>query len=328
VLQQAEKLGNVTEACAQAGISRPVFYKWRERYRLHGVEGLQDRPPLAKSHPHGIDSTTAARIVRLSLERPELGCARLALLLKDRGISVSGPTVQSVLTKHGLGKKAQRLHRLASDAAKQTRGLTEEQERKIAVLDPFFRERADRPDRPGEQLVQAAIPIGKRTGHSRLYLHVVIDCFNAYAFGLVSKRNSPPAATDLLAHEVLPFYDRLGLQVATVVTSTTTPYWGTARHAFRKLLAGRRIRHVASEAHEDHGFLVGFKQIVTCELLPKLHPARPDARSVAGVEEAVAAWLGYYNYDRPGCGYPNFGGYPAAALFPFYASRHPPTTPR
>ncbi|TMI78712.1 MAG: helix-turn-helix domain-containing protein, partial [Bacillati bacterium ANGP1] len=44
ILQRAALLGSVTQACREAGISRTLFYRWRQRYLRYGAEGLRPRP--------------------------------------------------------------------------------------------------------------------------------------------------------------------------------------------------------------------------------------------------------------------------------------------
>ena len=51
VLEQAEALGNVSEACRRRGISRTQFYKYKRRFQTHSIEGLKDLPRVHKSHP-------------------------------------------------------------------------------------------------------------------------------------------------------------------------------------------------------------------------------------------------------------------------------------
>ena len=51
VLQLAEALGNVSEACRQRGVSRTQFYEYKRRFQTHGIEGLKDLPPIPKSNP-------------------------------------------------------------------------------------------------------------------------------------------------------------------------------------------------------------------------------------------------------------------------------------
>ena len=37
VITRARELGNVSDACREAGISRTLFYRWRARHALHGL---------------------------------------------------------------------------------------------------------------------------------------------------------------------------------------------------------------------------------------------------------------------------------------------------
>ena len=40
VLELAQRLGNVAEACRRGGIDRTSFYDWKRRFQLHGLDGL------------------------------------------------------------------------------------------------------------------------------------------------------------------------------------------------------------------------------------------------------------------------------------------------
>ena len=55
---------NVSQVCAQAGVSRKTFYKWAARYRDEGLAGLEERPRAPKSVPH----RTRPEIEQLVLE--------------------------------------------------------------------------------------------------------------------------------------------------------------------------------------------------------------------------------------------------------------------
>src|SRR5215469_9468274 len=120
VLQLAEALGNVSVACRQRGMTRTQFYDYKRRYELQGLEGLKDLPPIHKTHPQTTPPETVERILALSLAHPAWGCVRLSERLKLDGVSVSSPTIQSILIKHQMGSKFERLLRLeervASDA--------------------------------------------------------------------------------------------------------------------------------------------------------------------------------------------------------------------
>jgi hypothetical protein len=127
VLELAQTLGNVSEACRQRGVSRTQFYEYKRRFQTHGLEGLKDLPPIHHSHPFTTPPEIAERILAMSLDNPGWGCVRLSDQLKLEGISVSSPTIQNILIKHKMGSKYERLLKLEQQAAEQAIELTAEQ---------------------------------------------------------------------------------------------------------------------------------------------------------------------------------------------------------
>lgn len=134
VLELAKAIGNVSGACREAGVDRARFYAWRRRYAEYGLEGLKDRPPVHRSHPQTTPAEVAGRIADLALEHPAWGCGRISAYLQEQGVSVSSPTVQSILIRHRLGTRAQRLLRLMERAAEEPNGLSLEQVKSLEKL--------------------------------------------------------------------------------------------------------------------------------------------------------------------------------------------------
>jgi len=108
VLQLAEALGNVSQACRQRGVSRTQFYEYKRRFQTHGIEGLRDLPPIAKNHPFTTPPEVVAKIKALSMKHPSRGCNYLESLLKTEGHQVSFVTIQKILDKEGLGSRYDR----------------------------------------------------------------------------------------------------------------------------------------------------------------------------------------------------------------------------
>ena len=49
LLQLAEKLRNVSEACRRRAVSRSQFYEYKRAFQEQGFQGLMDRPPIPRS---------------------------------------------------------------------------------------------------------------------------------------------------------------------------------------------------------------------------------------------------------------------------------------
>jgi transposase-like protein len=63
MLEFAETLGNISEACRKMGISRSQFYEYKKRYQEQGLEGLKDLPPIHKSHPQTTPPEVVEQII-------------------------------------------------------------------------------------------------------------------------------------------------------------------------------------------------------------------------------------------------------------------------
>jgi len=73
VLELAEILGDVSEACRRRGVSRTQFYEYKRRFQTHGLEGLKDLPPIPKNHPQTTPPEVIERILELALKHPRMG---------------------------------------------------------------------------------------------------------------------------------------------------------------------------------------------------------------------------------------------------------------
>ena len=71
VLQRAVELSNVSAACREAGISRALYYRWKKRFTLYGIDGLHPRRTSARpGGPVQLDTTKERRIVAMALTWP------------------------------------------------------------------------------------------------------------------------------------------------------------------------------------------------------------------------------------------------------------------
>ena len=213
VLELAERLGNVSEACRRGGIDRTSFYDWKRRFQLEGLDGLKDLPPIAKSHPMTTAPEVVARIEALALTHPAYGCNKIEALLALEGRRVSAITVQKILNDKGLGTRHERWLALERQNAEAAIELSPEQAAFLEKLNPCFRERHVESERPGQLLSADTFMVGSLKGIGRVYLHAVVDTHGSYAFGFLHVSKQPEAAVAVLHNDVLPFYRQLDLPV-------------------------------------------------------------------------------------------------------------------
>jgi transposase InsO family protein len=311
VLELAERLGNVAEACRRGGIDRTSFYDWKRRFQTHGLDGLKDLPPIAKSHPMTTPPEVVARIEELAVVHPAYGCNRLEALLALEGKRVSAITIQKILNDKGLGTRHERWLALERRNAEEPIELSPEQVAFLERLNSCFRERHVESSRPGELLSADTFMVGTLKGIGRVYLHAVVDTHGSYAFGFLHVSKQPEAAVAVLHNEVLPFYRGLDLPVGAVLTDNGREFCGTERHPYELYLALNDIEHRRTRVGtpRTNGFVERFNGTVLEEFFrPAMHQKLFE--SVEALQADLDAWLVHYNRERPHLGYRNQGRRP------------------
>lgn len=311
VLQLAEVLGNVAEACRRRGMFRSQFYEFKRRFQTHGIDGLKDLPPIHKTHPQTTPKEVVEKILEMSLDNPMWGCVRISYQLKLAGISISSPTVQKILNQNGVGSKYQRLLKLEEKALRDGIKLTPAQVAAIEKANPCFRERHVESSRPGELLSQDTFYVGHLKGVGKVYMQAVVDTYGSYAFAYLHTGKVPEHAVAILYNDVLPQYDEWGFIVSALLTDNGREYCGTENHPYELFLELNDINHRKTKVKSPrtNGFVERFNRTVLDEFL------RPAFRknlyeSVASLQKDLDKWLKHYNFERPHQGYRNLGKRP------------------
>jgi putative transposase len=103
----------MTEVCAEFGISRETGYKWLERYRAEGLDGLKDRSRAPVCHGRARDEALVEAALALRERHPTWGPKKLRQNLVERFPETPAPAASTIgdwLRKEGL-TQAQRPRR-------------------------------------------------------------------------------------------------------------------------------------------------------------------------------------------------------------------------
>lgn len=322
LLELAERLGNVSEACRRKKISRARFYEYKRRFQAYGLEGLKNLPPVHESHPLTTPQAVVGKIVELSREHPAWGCSRISGHLALMGFSISSPTIQKILARHGMGTRKERWLKLEGKAQRAETQLTREQVAWLERQNPCFRERHKESSRPGELLCQGTIYVGWLRDVGTVRLQAVVDTYESYAFGWLHVRKARDHAVLLLNNKVLPFYKERGLKVKAILTSGSREYCGNQMHPYEFFLnlAGIEHRTTLGGSSPTNGFIDRFRWTALSEFF---HEAFRNKfyTTVETLQTDLDKWLVHYNTKRPHLGYRNMGRRPIDVIEQYLVER-------
>jgi transposase InsO family protein len=95
---------NVRQLCRRFGISPTVGYKWLDRFKREGPQGLADQSRRPKTSPERTEAVVEEKIVTLRREHPAWGARKLRRRLQDLGEcdlpAIS--TINGILHRHRL----------------------------------------------------------------------------------------------------------------------------------------------------------------------------------------------------------------------------------
>lgn len=315
VLEMAESLGNVTEACRRMGMNRSRFYAYRKRYQDMGINGLRNQLPIHKYHPMTTPKNVENRVISLSEEHPAWGCVRINKELGKEGHSVSCPTIQKILVKKGLAIRNDRWTRLERKVKYHGFVPTKEQSEFIIKENPAFKERGlENVFWPGEVLIQETILLSKTTGLKRIYAHLIVDAKSSYAFVALEHGKSAEVAAKLLAEQALPFFKGKGFAAHKIITGSGKEFVGDLKHPYTALLRSKLIEHKKLNLRRQirNGHMEYFYRALNSEcIMPYL---KDGEKSFELLGKECREWLNYYNNERANNGYPNYGRTPAEVV--------------
>lgn len=251
LIELAEFLQNVSQACRINGVSRQHFYDIKKAYEEEGIEGLREKSRRKPCLKNRVAPEVEEAVVNMASEYPAYGQTRVSNELRKQGVLVSGGGVRSIWQRHGLESFKKRLRHLEEKAAQEGIVYTEAQ---MAALETAKKERETHPDEietvhPGYLISQDTFYVGYLKGVGRIYQQTVIDTYSSVTFAKVYTAKVPVTAADLLNDRVLPFFEEQGIPVLRVLTDRGTEFCGTLdKHPYELFLQLNEVEHTKTKA--------------------------------------------------------------------------------
>lgn len=313
LFRRAQELGNVSAACRELGISRSLYYQFRQRFTRYGADGLHPtrrrgrpgRPPL-------LDAVVERQILALALSWPTWGPQQLSDQLAIRGTRVAPSTVYRALRRLGIGTRHARLGLLEAHSAERAGLLTQRTRRQLEKARPMPSRRHVDAKTPGELVCLDCFYIGKLKGVGDVWQ--VTACDAASSFGLAEVFLGAPRSrviADFLRNRVLPFFRKAGHPLQRVLTDRGSEFQG----AFEQACNDLGIRHTRTKPR--HAFTNGFVERLQQTILHehwRIEFRRRYFTRLRQLDASLQSYLRFYNHQRTHHGYRTRGRTPASIV--------------
>ncbi|HHN64268.1 MAG TPA: helix-turn-helix domain-containing protein, partial [Nitrospirae bacterium] len=197
IIELAEQLGNISEACRKLGVSRQHYYDIKKALEEEGIEGLLEKARNKPRIANRVAPEIEERVLEYSLQYPTHGQARVSNELKKEGIILSPGGVRSIWLRHGLENRKLRLKRLEKWASEEGNILTESQ---VQALEEAKEEKEAIGEiesyHPGFLVGQDTFYVGWIKGVGKIYQQTAIDTHCNVGFAKLYTEKTAITAAD------------------------------------------------------------------------------------------------------------------------------------
>jgi transposase InsO family protein len=303
VLRDAERLGNVSEACRRHGMSRTLFYRLRQRLEQYGPDGVHPKRRQARrGRPPTVSVQTERRVIAFVLAWPTCGPQWYSDQLAREGVSLAATTIWRLLRRWHLGTRRARLAVLERASAMQGL-LTERTAKPIRHVEAA---------QPGDLLSLDTFYVGKLKGVGKVWQ--ITGCDVASSFGwarLLIGEVTAAAVLGFLREVVRPAYRQAGWQLHRVLTDNGKEFKGAFAVGCHRL--GIRVTRTKPRHAWTNGFVERFQKTILHEHW-RIAFRRHYFTGVRTLQRALDRFLQFYNHERTHRGYRLRGRTPATVF--------------
>lgn len=313
LLNLAEQLGNVSQACKIMGFSRDSFYRYKSLYDQYGEEGLREISRSKPNTKNRVSEEVEKAVVEFAFENPAYGQQRVSNTLKKRGVFVSPGGVRSIWLRHDLETFKKRLNALEKRVAAEGLIMTEAQ---LQAMERKKQEQEIKGEietaHPGYLLSQDTFYVGTIKGIGRIYQQTVIDTYSKVAFAKLYTQKNALVSADMLNDQVVPWFDEQAVPILRILTDRGTEYCGSLQHhEYQLYLALEDIDHTKTKAKspQTNGICERFHRTINEEFY-QVAFRKKVYRSLEQLQADLIRWLEHYNCERTHQGKYCFGKTP------------------
>jgi len=301
LLELANYLKNVSEACRMMGYSRDTFYRVKKAYEEGGIEALREKSKRKANIRNRVSEDVEEAILEMALEEPAYGQKRVSDQLRQQGIFISPAGVRCVWLRHDLETFKKRLKALEEQVAKTGAVLTESQ---LRAMEKAKEEKIAWGEIETEHVgylgAQDTFYVGTLKGVGRIYQQTFIDTYSAVGFAKLYTSKTPINSADLLNDRVIPFFDKYGVPLLRVLTDRGTEYCGKAdSHDYELFLAINDIDHSKTKAKspQTNGICERYHKTILDEFY-SIAFRKKIYLALEELQEDLDEWLVKYNQRR------------------------------